>query len=72
MNKNLLNDLKTIREKYNFTTLDGIIQRLAQQIIQAECPHLEPKTQTGSCFYGAYETTICRTCGKQLAHVRHW
>ena len=72
MNKNLLTDLKIIRKKYNFTSLDPIIKQVANEVIQEECPHAEKYTQKGSCYYGEYEVTICRTCGKELDHIRGW
>ena len=72
MNKNLLTDLKNIRQKYNFTLLNDIINQVSRQVIQDECPHMQQKTEKGSCFYGDFEITKCRTCGKTLNHVRHW
>jgi nitrite reductase/ring-hydroxylating ferredoxin subunit len=66
-NKNLLNDLKNIRKKFNFTRLDIIINELAREIIQDECPHLQTETKKGSCYHGEFETIKCKTCGKTLS-----
>ena len=70
--KLLLRELKTLRELFKYQKLDPLIKELGTELIQAECRHLETKTEHGTCFYGTYETTTCTVCGEMIHTENLW
>jgi hypothetical protein len=78
MSKQLKLDLEAVLVKHHDAPLElqismhSLIARCAEFVKWAECQHPKTKTEMGSCFYGEYETTICKTCGKVLETTNYW
>jgi hypothetical protein len=71
-NLTLLNDLKAIQAKHHYPALEDIINKLARELIQDECPHLITYRRNDSCHYGEYEQTVCSTCKKIISTFNNW